>query len=217
MLRVGLTGELGSGKSTVARMLAARGAIVLSSDEMARARMQPGQPVFAQIVAHFGPGILAPDGTLDRARLAALAFDPAHPRIAELNALVHPPVLAAQAEQIAALAQSHPDAVVAVESALLLSDPSWRDRFDRILVVTAPEEQKIARFVARAAAGRALSSAERAALEADARRRLAAQRVEIPPDCLILQNGSDVAGLEDQVRGVWESLQTTAVQRQAAS
>jgi dephospho-CoA kinase len=217
MLRVGLTGELGSGKSTVARMLAARGAIILSSDEMARAMMQPGQPVFAQIVAHFGPSVLAEDGMLDRARLAALAFDPAHPRIAELNTLVHPPVLAAQAAQIAALAQSHPESIVVVESALLLSNPSWRDRFDRIVLVTAPEDRKIARFVARAAEGRALSAEEHATLEADARRRLAAQHAQIPPDCLILQNDSDVAGLEERVHGVWDSLQTISVQRRATS
>ncbi len=90
MLRVGLTGELGSGKSTVARMLAERGAVVLSSDEMGRALMQPGQPVYAQIVATFGNEVIAADGSLDRKKLAALAFDAKQPRVEELNALVHP-------------------------------------------------------------------------------------------------------------------------------
>ena len=75
MLRVGLTGDLGSGKSTVARMLAERGAVVLSSDEMGRALMQPGQRVYAAIVATFGSEIVAADGTLDRKKLATLAFD----------------------------------------------------------------------------------------------------------------------------------------------
>jgi len=101
MLRVGLTGDLGSGKSTVGRMLAERGAVVLSSDEMGRELMQPGQPVFAKIVAKFGAEMVAADGSLDRHKLATLAFDPAHPRVEELNAIVHPAVIDAQAKQIA--------------------------------------------------------------------------------------------------------------------
>ncbi len=84
MLRVGLTGDLGSGKSTVGAMLAAGGAIVLSSDEMARAMMQPGQSLYNAIVAHFGPTVLAPDKSLNRRALAQLAFDPKHPRVEEL-------------------------------------------------------------------------------------------------------------------------------------
>src|SRR5579875_3265000 len=100
MMRVGLTGELGSGKSTVASMLAARGALVLSSDEMGRAMMQPGHAVFAQIVQRFGPEVLAADGSLNRSALAAIAFDPSKPRIEELNAIVHPAVIAEQARQI---------------------------------------------------------------------------------------------------------------------
>ena len=80
MLRVGLTGDLGSGKSTAARMLAERGAVVLSSDEMGRALMQPGQPAYAQIVAAFGSEVVAADGSLDRAKLAALAFDAKQPQ-----------------------------------------------------------------------------------------------------------------------------------------
>ena len=90
MLRVGLTGELGSGKSTVAHLLGQYGAVVLSSDEMGRALMQPGAPVFAAIADAFGPGVLASDGTLDRKALAALAFAPKHPRVEELNCLIHP-------------------------------------------------------------------------------------------------------------------------------
>ena len=102
MLRVGLTGDLGSGKSTVAGMLAARGAVVLSSDEAARAMMQPGEAVYAAIVREFGPEVVAADGTLDRRRLAEIAFDTAAPRVEALNAIVHPAVLAAQTKQVAA-------------------------------------------------------------------------------------------------------------------
>src|ERR1700761_2076094 len=101
MLRVGLTGELGAGKSTVARMLAERGAHVYSSDEMGRALMQPGQPVYDEIVAQFGPDVVRPEGSLDRGALARMAFDPARPRVEELNAIVHPAVLAVQARLLA--------------------------------------------------------------------------------------------------------------------
>jgi dephospho-CoA kinase len=212
MLRVGLTGDLGSGKSTIAAMLAARGAKVFSSDEMARAMMSPGEKVYRQIVAHFGPDVLAADQTLDRRKLAALAFDPAHPRIAELNAIVHPAVIAAQAEQFAALAKTHTIAVV--ESALLFSarasadQKPWNERFDRILLVTATEHDKIARFVERVAQGRKLSSAERSAAEADAKRRLRVQHqtAEHAAECLVLHNDGSLAELEPQVEAAWHEL-----------
>jgi len=217
MLCVGLTGELGSGKSTVAQMLAARGAIVFSSDEMARAMMQPGEPVYAQIVAHFGEGILAADKTIDRHRLAGLAFDPAHPRVEELNAIVHPAVLAAQSEQIAEIARTQPDAIVVVESALIFStrhsgENPWRDRFDRIVVVMAPEPRKVSRFVARASAGRPLSMEDRSALEAEARHRLAQQQIasDQSAGCIIIRNEGDVADLEAQVEKLWRELQASA-------
>ncbi len=213
MLRVGLTGDLGSGKSTVARMLAERGAIVFSSDEMARATMQPGQPVYASIVEHFGSSVLAPDDTLDRRKLAELAFDSAHPRVEELNAIVHPAVLKTQAEQIAALGHTNPHAIAVVESALIFSakhvpDGAWRSRFDLILIVTAPEHEKIARFVKRIAAGREISTEERAALEADARRRLALQHTaNHEGENVVLPNDGSLAQLEGRVEAVWRELQ----------
>jgi dephospho-CoA kinase len=212
MLRVGLTGDLGSGKSAVAAMLAARGAVILSSDEMARAMMSPGEKVYDEIVAHFGPEVLAADKTLDRRKLAMLAFDPAHPRIAELNAIVHPAVIAAQAERIAALAESH--TILVIESALIFSartaagEKPWRERFDRILLVTAPEQQKIARFVDRVAAGRKLSSTERAAAEADAMRRLRVQQqtAENAAECLVIPNDGTLAQLEQHVDAAWREI-----------
>ena len=107
MLRVGLTGDLGSGKSTVAAMLAARGAVVLSSDEAARAMMQRGESVYNAIIAQFGSEVVAADGTLDRHKLAQMAFDPASPRVAELNAIIHPAVLAEQDRKSTRLNSSH--------------------------------------------------------------------------------------------------------------
>jgi dephospho-CoA kinase len=216
MLRVGLTGEMGSGKSTVARLLASHGAIVFSSDEMGRALMQPGQRVYNEIVARFGPSVVQPDGSLDRRELARLAFDPAHPRVEELNAIVHPAVLAEQALQLDALAREQPNAIAVVESALIFSahdgaDP-WRDRFDAVILVTAPEALKVQRFVQRSAAGRQLSPTERTTLEADAHARLARQA--IAPDqaanCILLENNGDLASLEADVNRVWAELQSLA-------
>jgi dephospho-CoA kinase len=213
MLRIGLTGELGSGKSTVTKMLAARGAIVFSSDEMARAMMQPGEPVYAQIVAHFGEGILAADKSIDRHHLAKLAFDPAHPRVEELNAIVHPAVLSAQAEQITEIARTQPDAMVVVESALIFStkhsgENPWRDRFDRIVVTTAPQEQKIVRFVQRMTADRSLSAEERSALVVDARRRLAQQQIapEQSAGYIVIRNEGSMEELQKKVDALWSEL-----------
>ena len=214
MLRVGLTGELGSGKSTVARLLAERGAVVLSSDEMGRALMQPGQPVFEAIAARFGPAALAADGTLDRRELARLAFDPRNPRIDELNAIVHPAVIAAQECRIAGIAKDQPDAIIVIESALIFTtkhggdDEPWRQRFDRIVVVTAPDAVKIARFVERVANGRPLSGTERAALQTDAQQRLAAQRLPAGAisSCLEIENAGDLAALEKRTDEVFRRL-----------
>jgi dephospho-CoA kinase len=209
MLRVGLTGELGSGKSTVAAMLSKRGAIVLSSDEMGSAMMQPGQPVFQAIVRQFGPAVVNSDGTLNRSTLAALAFDPSNPRVEELNAIVHPAVLTAQAARAAEISKAHPHAILVVESALIFATRhatgrGWAERFDCIALVTAPEEQKIERFVRRAQK----CPAEEASLRADAARRLAAQRAAIPPDlpCYSIVNGGSLADLERHVERLWKSL-----------
>jgi dephospho-CoA kinase len=210
MLRVGLTGDLGSGKSTVAAMLSARGAVVLSSDEMGRAIMQPGEAAFDAIVKQFGDGVLLPNGLLDRAKLAALAFDPAAPRVDELNAIVHPAVIAEQAAQLAAFAGT--DSVVVVESALIFTaygqtEQQIRERFDRILLVIAPQDQKIARFVDRVLKGRVPASGELAAIEADALHRLALQRTEEhAASCTVIRNDGSVEELEAQVEAVWREL-----------
>jgi dephospho-CoA kinase len=169
MLRVGLTGGLASGKSTVAAMLHALGAEVIEADELGRELMEPGQPVFLSIVEHFGPEVVSPDGRLNRARLADMAFKGG--RVNELNAIVHPAVIAAQQRWMEQVFRHNPTAVAVVESALIfeverdarlrgesetvLAD--WGRRFDRIIVVTASDDLKIARYAARvcpAGAGR---------------------------------------------------------------
>ena len=164
MLRVGLTGGLGSGKSTAAAMFAELGAYVLSADEIARTLMQPGEAVYAAIVAHFGRSVVREDGTgtevLDRVALARIAFGEG--RIEELNAIVHPATIARQAALIEKIAARDPDAVTVVESALIFETKhggadGWQTRFDRIIFVRASEALQIARFVDRSARGKDLS------------------------------------------------------------
>jgi dephospho-CoA kinase len=236
MLRVGLTGGLGSGKSTAAQMFAALGAYVSQSDVIGRELMEPGQAVYLGIVAHFGESVLLADGRLDRAALARIAF--AEGRVEELNAIVHPAVIAWQAEWSREIFAKDPHGVVIVESALIFetnysetnSEASysaasrggdrqgaggtrWNRRFDRLILVTAPEEVKIARFVARSGANRALSAERRAELEAEARRRLAQQIPDEQKSALcdyVLTNGGALTELEWQVDQLWPILQSAA-------
>jgi dephospho-CoA kinase len=197
-------------------MLAAKGAVVFSADEIGRALMQPGQAVYAAIVAKFGPGVVKPDRGLDRPALARIAFGDG--RIEELNAIVHPATIARQAELIAELAARDPNAVAMVESALIFEtkyggEGGWHKRFDRIIFVQAPEDEKIARFVARSADGRTLTEAERAALEAEARRRMANQaateRNAEACDYVLVNDGS-LEHLQAQVDAVWPVLEAAA-------
>ena len=209
MLRVGLTGGLGSGKSTAARMFAAHGARVFSADQIGREMMQPGERVYAAIVAQFGPEVVAANGALDRGELARIAF--AGGRVEELNAIVHPAVIARQAELTAEIVVQEPDAVVMIESALIFETKflkNWHERFDKLILVTAPEELKIARFVARAA-----SAESRVALEADARRRLAQQiddDTKAASSDYVLTNDGTMAELQTQVDALWPVLRDLA-------
>ena len=217
MLRVGLTGGLGSGKSTVAGLLRALGAEVLEADQLGRALMEPGQTVYAEIVRVFGSGVVSPDGRLNRTRLAELAFD--GNRVQELNAVVHPAAIRAQRQWIETVFARDPAAVAVVESALIFEVErdarlrgetegvlaSWRRRFDRVVLVTAPDEVKMARYAARLSP----DPAGREAAEADARNRL---RHQIPDAekarraDYVLENSGDRAQLEAQVAGLWRRL-----------
>jgi dephospho-CoA kinase len=224
MLRVGLTGGLGSGKSTAARLFAEHGAYVLSSDELGREMMQPGEAVYAAIVEHFGPGVVLPDKQLDRSALARIAFE--EERVEELNAIVHPAVISRQAELADELFERDFAAVAIVESALIFetkhtaqskhdaSAPTppepWRTRFDCIILVTAPDEIKIARYVERAAAAASFSSERRAELASEARRRLAQQIPDdekIPLSDFVLDNSGSLQELEEQIDELWPLLQ----------
>jgi dephospho-CoA kinase len=171
MLRVGLTGGLGSGKSTVAGMFAELGAAVVSADQLGRQLMHPGEAVYAAIVETFGSGVVRNDGSLDRKALAELAFQ--HNQADALNHIVHPAVVAAEEEWMRGIFAADPGRVAIVESALIFevekwgTAPGWAQRFDKLILVTVPDEVKIARFVAR--------MVTRDGAEADARARIAAQ------------------------------------------
>ena len=146
MLRVGLTGGLSCGKSTVARLFAERGAAVIQADSIARELTRPGNSVYDEVVQQFGREILEPDGSIDRARLADLAF--AGGRIAELNGIVHPAVIERQEKWMEAVARNDPQGVAVVEAALILEARVGR-RFDKLVVVTCQPLQKVERFAKR--------------------------------------------------------------------
>jgi len=217
MLRVGLTGGLGSGKSTVAGMLRELGARVIEADELGRTLMEPGQEVYKEIVRAFGPEVVGADGRLNRARLAELAFHGG--RLNELNGIVHPAVIRAQQEWMEEVFAADRAAVAVVESALIfeverdakargekesvLAD--WKRRIDRVVVVTAPEDVKVARYAARTSP----DGSGRAAAEGEARVRLAHQIPDAEKAAradYVIENVGDMDALEARVTEVWERL-----------
>jgi dephospho-CoA kinase len=217
MLRVGLTGGLGSGKSTVASMLRELGAEIIESDELGRRLMAPGQPVFAEILRVFGPGVLGRDGRLDRARLADLAFRGG--RLDELNAIVHPAVIEAQRLWMDQVFKRDPTAVAVIVSALIFETErdargrgeratilaDWRRRIDCVVVVVAPDFLKIQRFVDRLG----IPDCKREAAEADARSRLAHQIPDADKAAradYLIENMGDKAALQAQVEKLWHRL-----------
>ena len=268
MLRVGLTGGLGSGKSAVAAVFAEGGAHVFSADEIGRALMQPGERVYTQIVEHFGREVVAASGQLDRQALARQAFEGG--RLAELNAIIHPAVLRAQTQLLDKVEANDPGGIAVIESALIFEvsgevsgeasgetsqplsgeltrasednpgdDPEnspentngrepnrtapapasprslnwrspghWRSRFDRLVLVTAPDELKIARYVSRVAPPGA-TPATREQLAADARSRLAAQipDAEKIPFCdFVIENTQSLVLLRRRAQAVLAAL-----------
>jgi dephospho-CoA kinase len=219
MLRLGLTGGLGSGKSTVAGFLRELGAEVIEADALGRALMEPGQAVYAEIVKVFGPDVVGPDGRLNRARLADLAFKGG--RLQELNAIVHPAAIAAQRSWMEEVFNRNPAAVAVVESALIfeverdahlrgeqesvLAD--WRRRFDRVVVVTAPDELKVARYAERVSP----DGSGRETAAADARVRLKHQISDAQKAAradYVLENTADRDTLHAQVVELWQRLKS---------
>jgi dephospho-CoA kinase len=186
---IGLTGNIGAGKSTVARQLAELGAFVLDADQVYRGLIEPGQPGHAAVVDLFGDGVLAADGSIDRRRLGEMVFrDPA--ALSRLERATHP-LVRARADELFAAAKPR----VAVYEAIKLIESGAADRCDELWVVTAPREQRVERLVRT----RGLS-AEDAALRVDAQ----------PPEAekaaradVVIANDRDVAALHDRVEREW--------------
>jgi dephospho-CoA kinase len=191
---VGLTGGIGSGKSTVARMLAARGAVVVDGDTIARELVEPGQPALAEIAARFGPGVLRADGELDRAGLAAVVF-PDPEALAALDAIMHPRIAARSAELLVRAEAT--GAPVVVYDMPLLVEQGLAGQFDVVLVVQAPEPARLARLAVR---GVAVADAQ------ERMRRQATDDERAAVADIVLDNGGAEAALEAQVQVAWERI-----------
>jgi dephospho-CoA kinase len=190
VLRVGLTGGIGAGKSTVSAELAALGAVVVDADQLARQAVEPDTPGLAEIVEVFGAAVLAPDGTLDRAALAGVAFaDDASRR--RLNAVLHPRIAELTGR---AMAAAPPDAVVVNDVALLVEN-GLAPNYQLVLVVTAPAEERARRLIV-----------DRGMTEAEARARMAAQADDEQRDAVAdvrLDNGGDRNAVLEAARRLW--------------
>jgi dephospho-CoA kinase len=212
MLKVGLTGGIASGKSVVGEMFVALGAHLVQADRIAHSLMQPGEAVYNEVVRHFGREILNPDGTVNRARLAESAFGPANApepqrasRIAELNRIVHPAVIRSQDAWMREMGRRDPGAVAIVEAALIL-EAGVKDHFDRLLVVTCDEEQRVARFAARQKIG--VEAARK-----EVQRRMAAQlpdEEKVRVADYVIDNSGSIEHTREQVQHVWQKLRAEA-------
>jgi len=198
MLLVGLTGGIGSGKSTVAKMLEKRGAVVFDADVLARQAVEPGTPGFEKVVERFGPNVLAPGGGLDREALASIVFaDPAARR--DLEAIVHPEVRRMFAEGCEEYRDS--DRVV-VFSAPLLVETGMHTAFDLLIVVSAPVATQIERLMRdRGMPERAVQARIDAQLPLEAKAEVA--------DVLVDNEGT-LEDLEGQVDRLWRDLEARA-------
>jgi dephospho-CoA kinase len=195
MLRVGLTGGIGAGKSEVSRRLADRGAIIIDADAIAREVVAPGTPGLAAVAAEFGAGVLLPDGALDRERLGEIVFaDPA--RLAALNGIVHPLVGRRMAELEGSAA---PDSVV-VHDVPLIAENNLAAGYDVVIVVDAAPQLQLDRL-----------TKQRGMKDEQARARMAAQssrerRLAIAD--LVIDNSGSLADLDRRVGEVWDKLRS---------
>jgi dephospho-CoA kinase len=199
MVRVGLTGGIASGKSLVAAELAARGAVIIDADVLARDVVEPGTPGLAAIVERFGTDVLA-DGRLDRTRLAEIVFaDPVARR--DLEQIVHPAVRA----RAAALERAAGSAAIVVHVIPLLVETGQQEQFDLVVTIEVDHETQLQRLMARNGFSRAEAESRIAAQASSQDRRIAAD--------VVLDNTGNVAELQDQIDALWAVL-TSAGARQ---
>jgi len=195
MLLVGLTGGIGSGKSTVGRMLAERGAVVFDADALARQALEPSTPGHAAVVERFGPEVLAPDGSIDRGALARLVFGDDRAR-RDLEAIVHPEVFRLLNEGLEPYRATDR---VAVFEAPLLVETGFHEACDVLVVVVAPEDARVARVVA-----------EGRLTEPEARARMRAQAPDEDKERLadvVIRNEGALDALRGAVDGLWRDLE----------
>ena len=212
MLKVGLTGGIASGKSAVGEMFVALGAHLVQADRIAHALMQPGEAVYNEVVRQFGRGILDPDGSVNRAKLAEVAFGTAmnaegrrSSRIDELNRIVHPAVIRSQEEWMHGVSLQHPQGVAILEAALIL-EAGVGGRFDRLVVVTCNAEQRAVRFAAR-------QKIDLETARQEVARRMAAQlpdEEKIKAADYVIENSGSLEKTREQVGQVWEKLRDEA-------
>jgi dephospho-CoA kinase len=210
MLKVGLTGGIASGKSLVSRMFVELGAHCIDADEIAHDLMNPGEPVYDEIVKSFGGEILNPDKTVNRGKLAELAFDKRKPRIYELNRLIHPGVIERYENWMEEIGSREPEAIAILEAALLL-EAGLRRRFDQIIVVTCKPQQRIDRW---AAAHRLDPETART----EVTRRMMAQapvEAKIQAADFVIDNSGSVDETRNQVREIYQKLTSKAAARTA--
>lgn len=197
-MRIALTGGIGSGKSTVSRMLADKGAVVVDADAIAREIVEPGEPALEEIRAAFGPDVIDGEGRLRRSLLAEIVFADAD-ALARLNAITHPRIAARAAEL---LASAPSDAVVVYDMPLLVEQgPAALAGWDAILVVDCPDDVRLDRLVARGLSAEDASG--RMAAQAGREERLAVADH-------VIDNAGDLAGLARSVDALWTSLTATA-------
>ncbi|MCP2338176.1 dephospho-CoA kinase [Actinomadura rupiterrae] len=193
MLKVGLTGGIGAGKSEVSRRLAARGAVVIDADRIAREVVEPGTPGLAAVVAEFGDGVLLPDGAMDREKVGQIVFaDPE--RLAALNAIVHPLV----GERMQELMDAAPEDAIVVYDVPLLTENKLADMYDVVIVVDAPVELQLDRLTTR-----------RGMTEEAARARIAAQASREERRAIahhVIDNSGSLGDLDAQVAEIWSDL-----------
>ena len=210
MLKVGLTGGIASGKSVVSEILVELGAHCIDADEIAHELMLPGEPVYDEIVKSFSSEILNPDKTVNRAKLAELAFDKRKPRIYELNRLIHPGVIERYEKWMQEIGSREPDAVMVLEAALLL-EAGLRRRFDEIVVVTCKPQQRIERWAAR-------HKLDLETARNEVTRRMMAQapvEAKIQAADFVIDNSGPVEETRKQVEDVYRKLTSKAAARTA--
>jgi dephospho-CoA kinase len=193
VLKIGLTGGIGSGKSEVSKRLAARGAVVIDADKIAREVVEPGTVGLARVVAAFGEEVLHPDGTLNREKLGSIVFADSE-RLATLNSIVHPLV----GERVAGLQKEAADDAIVVYDVPLLAENKLAPMYDVVIVVDAADEVRVRRL-----------AEHRGMLEADAKARIAAQasredRLAVAD--IVVPNEGSLEELDARVSDVWAEL-----------